>query len=192
MQLTTTEATCPLCKHPVSINGVHSDPTRLCEDCQRIVQTIRSTGNARVGVVEPPQARTTLQPRVEIPLPEERLSASPVLDDEERDQFEEEEAISEAHSPEFDAPADAELSLFDFDELFDDGPSINTTAQAAPSYSSEPVHWKPVLEASTAVADPIPGPALQLSSSPRAAAETQFPALAVASPHARPSLPNGV
>lgn len=166
MQLTTTEATCPLCKHPVSINGVHSDPTRLCEDCKRIVQTIRSTGNARVGVVEPPQARTTFQPQVEIPFQEERLPASPVLVEEERDEFEEEVPIGEAHSPEFDAPADAEPMLFDFDELFDDGPSINTTGQAAPSY-----HWEPVLEASIAVADPMPEPALQLSSSPRAAAE---------------------
>ena len=68
MQLTATEATCPLCKHPVSAFGAHPEPTRLCEDCRRIVQTIRSTGNARAESIDQPQVRTALQPQAAMPV----------------------------------------------------------------------------------------------------------------------------
>jgi cell division septation protein DedD len=173
MQLTATEATCPLCKHPVGANGVHSDPTRLCEDCQRIVQTIRSTGNARIGVIEPPQLRATLQSHVATSVQGARLPTSPVLAEEDSDAFEEETPIYEPHPLGFNTPADAEPSLFDFDALFDDEPSGNTAAQEAPSYHlSGPSHGEGVLQASTAAADPIPEPALQSSSTARAGAET--------------------
>ena len=171
MQLTATEVTCPLCKNPVGANCAHSDPTRLCENCQRIVQTIRSTGNTRVPVVEPPRAPTTLQPHVAIPSQGERLPTSPILANEERDVFQKEAPIAEPHRLAVNAPA-AEPSLLDFDELFDDEPFANTAAQETPSYLSEPFHGDWVLQASAAFVDPIPEPDLQPSSTAHTSTET--------------------
>lgn len=154
MQLTSTELTCPLCKHPVSANGGHSDPTRLCEDCRRIVQTIRST-NSPLGVIESPQARTTSQPQVAIGLKTECIQLG---DANELYEEEIEAPIGEPYPLAFNSLTDAEPGLLDFDELFDEEPAIRDGSQ---DYLSESFQYEGVSQTSTLIADPMPEPITQ-------------------------------
>jgi len=165
MQLTATEAVCPLCRRSVNVEAGHSDPTRLCEDCRRMVQTVRSAGTPRVTVMEPPPVRAIPQPRVATLAESElRLSAPPGV----------EEASQPFQPPEHDEgeylPLEcqtlAESDPFDLDELFDQespceslahpmhaSQELNLTAQPVyePASQAAPASWA-VAEAPIVVA----------------------------------------
>ncbi|MEK6303789.1 MAG: SPOR domain-containing protein [Acidobacteriota bacterium] len=168
MQLTASEATCPLCKHPVNASTGHSDPTRLCEDCQRIVQTIRPTANAQVGVIDPPQAHATSQPHAAVGL-QTVVPRSPLdLPDEIPQSF---APFVESSQAEFGEAADAEPPLLDFDELFEYEPFGNAAAHEAPALASEPFQDEDLSRGSTLITESIEVAAVQ----PSAALSAVYP-----------------
>jgi cell division protein FtsN len=120
MQLTATEAVCPLCRRSVNAEVGHSDPTRLCEDCQRIVQTVRSAGSPRVAVMEPPPVRAMPQPQVATLAQSESILSAPGGIEEAGQPFRPPEHEEGEYLP-LECQPSAESDPFDVDELFDQG-----------------------------------------------------------------------
>jgi hypothetical protein len=159
MQLTATEAVCPLCRRSVNAEVGHSDPTRLCEDCQRMVQTVRSAGSPRVAVMEPPPVRAMPQPQVAtLAQSDSRLSAPGWI----------EEAAQPFQPPEHDegeylpleCQTSAESDPFDLDELLDQGSPRESL--------SHPMH---VSQEQTLTSQPADEPASQAAPATCAVAE---------------------
>ncbi|MFY9609282.1 MAG: SPOR domain-containing protein [Blastocatellia bacterium] len=158
MQLTATEATCPLCKHPV-VSG-RSDPTRLCEDCRRIVHTIRSTSSAGVAIADPPQERTVAQPPPAVPVQPQIRIADKAVAAEISSPRESAIRVGEPELPIVDPFAGVDRDPFDFDELFGDVFS-GTSQSAEPPRHSREASGEDELPVSPAIAEPIPEAAVQ-------------------------------
>lgn len=156
MQLTATEATCPLCKHPV-VSG-RSDPTRLCEDCRRIVHTIRSTSGGGVAIADAPQERTVAQPppsiQGQIRITDKAVAA------EISNPRESANRVAEPELPIVDPFAGGDRDPFDFDELFGDVFSGAPRSAEPPRHSRE-ASVEDELPVSPALAAPIPEAAVQ-------------------------------
>ncbi|HWN99275.1 MAG TPA: SPOR domain-containing protein [Blastocatellia bacterium] len=119
MQYTAIEATCPLCKHPVSASTETSDPTRLCENCRRIVQTIRPTSNPRVAVIDSPKPCFDPRPEAPVQLQTEAPLTATGLPEEADDSLENATQICESSEVAVPALGLVEQDPFNFDELFE-------------------------------------------------------------------------
>lgn len=153
MQFTATEATCPLCKDPVSAVGGHSDPTRLCEGCRQMVQTIRSTSSTSVAVTDTPQARSIPQPPEAIPVQNEVLITDGVATASSGSH----EGATNVCEPDLFALGITEgvdRDPFDFDELFE-GVSFGTSHLPELSHHSSEPSDEGDLQFSPAIAEPI-------------------------------------
>lgn len=153
MQLTATEAKCPLCKHPVSASGGYSDPTRLCEDCRRMVHTIRTVSSTRVAVMDTPQARVMPQPQMAIP-----VQAEVQLTDIARSTNCFHETATRRDEPDplaFDSPVSIDRDPFDFDELFEDVSFRPFHVPELPRDSSETSGEGGDLQVSPSIAEPM-------------------------------------
>lgn len=169
MQLTATEASCPLCKHPVSAGGEHSDPTRLCDDCRRMVHTIRSNSNTVVAATDAAQARS---------IPHASSRAVPVQTDV---QISDEAAargitesvitrVCESDLSDLDPLASVDRDPFDIDELFGDVFVGSSEPAEPPRHAYEPSR-ESVLQVSPAIPEPVHEVTPQPESTPSAPAE---------------------
>ena len=172
MQLTASEATCPLCKHPVNASLEHPDPTRLCEDCQRIVQRIRPSAYANVGVINQPQGRGTSQPQMANVSQSVVQQVSPAPTDGVPTSTPPVESLQAA----FSEAADAEPALLDFDELFEYESFNNEASHEAPALPHDHLQDGDFSQSSALITEPIMVPIVQPTAVPLAfslpAAET--------------------
>lgn len=147
MQLTATEATCPLCKHPVNAVGGHSDPTRLCENCRRLVHTIRSTSSASVAVIDTPHGQSMPQPPVAIPVQTE-VQITEVVAQGPSSSHQSAIQTCEPDLLGLDSPAILDRDPFDFDELFDDvlfGASLEPPRRSSERSDEDDLQIPPVI-----------------------------------------------
>ena len=164
MQLTASEATCPLCKHPVNANLEHSDPTRLCEDCQRIVQRIRPSAYANVGVIDPPPGRATPQPQMATVSQSvvQQISPGPT------DGVPTLTSFVETSQADFSEAADAEPALLDFDELFEYESFNNEASHEAPALPHDHSQDEDFSQSSAVETESIIAPVVQPTAVPLA------------------------
>lgn len=120
MQLTATEAVCPLCRRSANAEVGHSDPTRLCEGCQRMVQTVRSASSPRVAVMEPPPVHAMPHPQVAMFAQSESSLSEPGRVEEANHPLQP-PAHDEGDYLPLECQTSAESDPFDLDELFDHG-----------------------------------------------------------------------
>lgn len=151
MQLTATEAICPLCKHPVGAGSGHSDPTRLCDDCRRIVQTIRSNTSTGVAVMEAPQPSSIPQPPKAIPVQTDVQILDEVVA---QGTVWSAIPVGEPDLVGLDSLAGVDRDPFDIDELFEDVFSGSSVPAEWPRHSSE-VSRETILQVSPAIPEPV-------------------------------------
>ncbi len=167
MQLTATEATCPLCKHPTRASEGQPDPTRLCDDCRRIVHTIRSNSSARVAVMDEEPERSIHQPPMSIPVQTEvRLTDEVVAHNTTRGAI----LVCEPDLSYLDPLAGLDRDPFDIDELFEDVFLGSSPPDEFPCPSSEPAR-EGVLQDFPAMPEPVREAAPQPESTPSAPVE---------------------
>ena len=162
MQLTATEPTCPLCKHPTGAGEGQPDPTRLCDDCRRIVHTIRSNSSARVAVMDAEQTRSIQQPPMSIPVQTEvRLTDEVVALNTTRSAT----LVGESDLSYLDPLAGLDRDPFDIDELFKDVFVGSSSPDEFPCPSSEPAR-EGVVQDFPAMPEPVREAAPQPESTP--------------------------